>query len=176
MTDMTLNEFFVARDSAFNEVLHAEPGEELLKVFAKYEHRSNDRRIDIESEITLQLCFMLTRNRISREIIEIRGDPEAVRKRYDEIESSYGPRMLWSVVKMVGWCSPPLCFVCHSEEDRGPDDPFVGYSADSWGGDWVHKSCMEKFHSWAEDDRDPGPKLIPPIEVLDEAWSTKRRP
>jgi hypothetical protein len=37
---------------------------------------------------------------------------------------------------------------------------------------------MEKFHSWADDDRkspdyDPGPKLIPPIEVLDEASRKK---
>jgi hypothetical protein len=172
MTDMTLNEFFVARDSAFKEVLHAEPGEELLKVFAKYEHQGNDRRIDIQSEITLKLCFMLTRNRIGREIIEMRADCEAVRKRYDEIKNSYGPRMFWSVVEMVGWRSPPLCFVCNSEEDRGPDDPFETYSVDSLGPDRVHKSCLDKFNSWA-DDAGKSSGIIPPIEVLDAAWREK---
>jgi hypothetical protein len=170
---MTIEEFFAERDRWFKEVLDAEPGEQRLKAFAKFEHRSNGRHDDIESEVTLELCFALTRNRMGREIIEMRADPEAVRKRYDEIKNFYGPRMLWSVMKIVGWSSPPLCCICHSEEDRGPDDPFESYSVDSRGPDWMHKSCMEKFHSWSDDDCDPGPKRIPPIEVLDEAWRKK---
>jgi hypothetical protein len=174
----TIEEFFAERDRRLTEVLDANPGEQRLKAFAKFEHRSNDRYDDIEREVTLELCFVLTRNQLGREIIELRADANAVEKRYDEIRDFYGPRMLFSVAKMVGRCRPPICCVCFSEEDRGPDDPFVPYSADSWGGDWMHKSCMDKFHSWDDDDQkspdyDPGPKLIPPIEVLDEAWRKK---
>jgi hypothetical protein len=177
---MTIEEFFAERGRRFKEVFDTEPGEQRLKAFAKFEHLSNDRYNDIEWEVTLKLCFMLTRNQMGREIIEMRADEEAVRIRYEEIRDFYGPRMLVSVQRMVGWSSPPLCCICHSEEDRGADDPFESYSADSWGPDWMHKTCKEKFESWAGDeakspDHVPGPGLIPPIEVLDEAWSTKRR-
>jgi hypothetical protein len=169
---MTIKELFAERDRRFKEVLDANPGEQRLKAFAEFEHRSNDR-YDIEQEVTLLLCFLLTRNRLGGEIIELRADADAVKKRYDEIGDLYGPRMLVSVAKMVGWCSPPHCCVCHSEEEHGPDDPFVPYSADSLGPDWMHKSCMDKFHLWADDDKKSRPKLIPPIEVLDEAWRKK---
>ena len=60
MTDMTLNEFLVARDSAFEEVLHAEPGEERLKVFAKYEHARS-------RSSPLGLMVMIARNIASLE-------------------------------------------------------------------------------------------------------------
>jgi hypothetical protein len=170
-------EFLTIRERLFDDVLKAEPGEERLKAFAKIaaEDRNRDRSEKMESEVSLELCFLLTSDRMAREIIELRADREAVRKRYAEIENFYGPRMLCAVQKMVGWCSPPLCCVCNSEEDRGPDDPFESYSVDSWGPDWMHKSCMEKFLSWADDDQmspehKSGPQFIPEMKVLDEAW------
>ena len=170
-------EFLGIRKRLFDDVLKAEPGEERLKAFAKIEaeDRNRDRSEDMEREVSHELCFLLTRNEIAWEIIEFRADGGAVSKRYAEIENFYGPRMLCSVQKMVGWCRPPLCCVCNSEEDRGPDDPFIACSVDSWGPDWMHKSCMEKFHSWADHDRmspeyKPGPKFIPEMKVLDEAW------
>lgn len=173
---MTLDEFLTTRDRLFNEVLDAEPGEELLKAFDKLEPEGRSEP-DMQSEVSMKLCFLLTRNRMGREIIEMRADQEAVRKRYEEITNFYGPRMYYAVARMVGWCSPPLCCICHSEEDHGPDDPFEAYSVDSWGPDWMHKSCEQKFASWAEDmkDRRPdrGPYLVPPIDILDAAWREK---
>jgi len=86
--------------------------------------------------------------------------------------TTIAPRMWCAVVRMVGWCSPPLCFVCHSKESRGHNDPVETYSTDSWGPDWVHKSCMEKFNSWADDEGKPC-RLIPRVDVLNEAWRKK---
>jgi hypothetical protein len=62
----------------------------------------------------------------------------------------------------------PRCFVCGSAKTR-TDDPWVGYSSDP---DWVHKSCMEKFHFWADNEapHESGPQPIPTMEVLDGAW------
>jgi hypothetical protein len=74
----------------------------------------------------------------------------------------------------------PYCCVCHSAVTR-PDDPWEVISVStSSGADWMHKSCMEKFGSWADDerrrpDREPGPHLIPNMEVLDSAWRKKLR-
>lgn len=64
---------------------------------------SDDKREpNIEGEVTEQLCFVLRRNRMGREIIAMRADEEAMEKRYDEIRDFYGPVMFWSVVEMVG--------------------------------------------------------------------------
>ena len=142
---MTIEEFFAERDRRFKEVFDAEPGEQRLKAFAEFEHRSNNRYDDIESEVTLELCFALTRNRMGYEIIEMRADPEAVRKRYDEIENFYGPRMLWSVIKMVGWSSPPLCCICHSEEDRGSDDRSSPIRLTAWDRTGCTKAAWRSF-------------------------------
>ena len=47
----------------------------------------------------------------------------------------------------------PYCCVCHSAVTR-PDDPWEVISVlTSSGADWMHKSCMEKFGSWADDER-----------------------
>jgi hypothetical protein len=48
----------------------------------------------------------------------------------------------------------------------------------SSGPDLMHESCEEKFMSWADDDhKNPnsprGPRLIPPIDVLNETWRKK---
>jgi hypothetical protein len=174
----TVDEFLATRERLFEEVLNAEPGEKRLQAFAKFEHRDRSSP-DMEHEVSLKLCYLLTRNRMANEIIEMRADQEAVKKRYDEIGEFYGPRMFFAVAKMVGWCSPPRCCVCGSEEDRGPDDPFKAYSSDSWGPDWMHRSCEQKFTSWADDEekrpeRDRGPRLIPEMAVLDAAWREKK--
>ena len=173
---MTIDEFFATRERLYEEVLAAEPGEDRLRAFAKFEHRDNSP--DMEHEVSLELCYLLTQNRMANEIIEMRADHEAMEKRYAEIEKYYGPRMLFAVAKTVGWCSPPRCCVCRSEEDRGPDDPFKTYSSDSWGPDWMHHSCEQKFTSWAEDEqkqpeREHGIRLIPEMAVLDAAWREK---
>jgi hypothetical protein len=59
---MTTEKFFAERDRRFEEVFDAEPGEQRLKAFAKFEHLSNDRYDDIEREVTRELCFVLTRS------------------------------------------------------------------------------------------------------------------
>jgi hypothetical protein len=72
----------------------------------------------------------------------------------------------------------PWCCVCGSAVTR-PDDPWeVCQMSTRSGADWMHKSCMEKFESWADDearrpDREPGWQLIPNMEVLDSAWRKK---
>jgi hypothetical protein len=74
----------------------------------------------------------------------------------------------------------PRCCVCGSAESR-PDDPWEAPSVScSSGPDWMHQSCMEKFESWADDekdrpDREPGPHLIPNMDVLDAAWRKKAK-
>jgi hypothetical protein len=50
---MTIEEFFAERDRRFEEVFDAEPGEQRLKAFGKFEHRSNGRYDDIEREASL---------------------------------------------------------------------------------------------------------------------------
>jgi hypothetical protein len=69
----------------------------------------------------------------------------------------------------------PQCVICGSAIPR-PDDPWecVGSSC-STGADYAHKSCWMQFEYWADTDRkpEPGPQLVPPMEVIDAAW--KRR-
>jgi hypothetical protein len=74
----------------------------------------------------------------------------------------------------------PCCCVCGSPITR-PDDPWVAYQVScSSGADYMHQSCMEKFEAWTDDekdrpDRDPGPHLIPNMDVLDAAWRKKAK-
>jgi hypothetical protein len=70
----------------------------------------------------------------------------------------------------------PFCCVCQGKDDR-PDDPWEVYSvSSSTGADWMHRSCLQKFQSWADGPdrpRGPGPHRIPPMAVLDGAWQKK---
>jgi len=57
----------------------------------------------------------------------------------------------WTPVARELWTAPPVCCGCDGTDDRGPSDPWEVYSvSSSFGPDWFHRSCMEKF--------DPGTK------------------
>jgi hypothetical protein len=45
------------------------------------------------------------------------------------------------------WFQQPCCCCCGGSDDR-PDDPCEAYSADRFGPDWMHRSCMAKFVAW----------------------------
>jgi hypothetical protein len=77
----TLKEFFATRDQLTDEVFKAEPGEARLKAFAKFEHRDHSQ-VDIESEVSRNLCYCLTYFKMADEIIEMRA-AAAVRRRDD---------------------------------------------------------------------------------------------
>jgi hypothetical protein len=70
----------------------------------------------------------------------------------------------------------PRCIICFNAVTR-PNDPWEAYSVSSkLGPDRMHRSCMEKFESWADDETlGPGPHQIPNMDVLDAAWRSKNK-
>jgi hypothetical protein len=68
----------------------------------------------------------------------------------------------------------PQCCVCGSAISR-EDDPWEAYSVScSSGADYMHKSCMQKFHHWTDTEAATGGPM-PPMEVLDAAWAKRAR-
>lgn len=65
----------------------------------------------------------------------------------------------------------PRCCICGSAITR-PDDPWNAYSVDSYGPDWIHKSCGEKLEYWAghNEPPEPGPHPVPSMDEIDSFW------
>ena len=69
----------------------------------------------------------------------------------------------------------PTCVVCGSAIHR-PDDPWELVQAScSTGADYAHRSCWQKLEHWADTEPKSKPLLVPPMEVLNAAWSKRAK-
>jgi hypothetical protein len=194
----TLKEFLERREVLFEKMLDLknEP-EEIAKLIAEFKeikvgdpYPCNECHGQWQSTMGTELsycwCFARTLSNLANELVEMRRDTAAVSARLDEIGRDYGPVMARFVSKLFDDWRPPFCMICLSEERRLDSDPLEWYCTGGGWTDYMHTSCMEKFHWWADETdaelkakyaklgtKPPAARPVPDLETIDAAWLKK---